>query len=107
MLNVIGGVQSERQQCREDPPTEYSRSRLNTKHEVAHDMGCLTHLEVGGDGEVHLERGARDGLHVGAQLNPRELVDQPAVGPARVVGELASSCSSHAARPRSQTKSHL
>jgi len=33
-------------------------------------------LEVGRDGEVHLEQAARDGLHVCAQLQPGELVHQ-------------------------------
>lgn len=36
-----------------------------------------THLEVRRDGEVDLEHGTRDGLHVRAQLKARELVDQP------------------------------
>ena len=38
------------------------------------------HLEVWRDGEVHLEDGARDGLHVRAQLKPGELVHQAAGG---------------------------
>lgn len=46
-----------------------------------------THLEVGRHGKVHLEQRARDGLHMRAQLQPRELVDQPARGAG--VGEVS------------------
>mmetsp|Transcript_16685 Transcript_16685/g.49879 ORF Transcript_16685/g.49879 Transcript_16685/m.49879 type:complete len:382 (-) Transcript_16685:3635-4780(-) len=42
-------------------------------HHVVH---LLVPLEVGGDGEVDLQHGASDGLHVCRELQPRELVNQ-------------------------------
>ena len=51
-------------------------------------------LEVGRDGEIDAQHGARDGLHVRSELEPRELVDEAVDGLANLgeADELAISC---------------
>ena len=65
---------------------------------VEEGLGVTVHLglelEVRRDGELDAQHGARDGLHVRSELEPRELVDEAVDGLANLgeADELAISC---------------